>query len=125
MNTIKKLLSEADAVVPRMSAEDAMGIHQEGNAVFVDVRDSADIQRTGTIEGALRIPRGMIEFFADSESPHHKAEFQKDASIYIVCGLGGQAALAGKSLKDMGFSNVTNIGGIGSWKDAGGPMEDA
>ncbi|MFT5967181.1 MAG: rhodanese-related sulfurtransferase, partial [Yoonia sp.] len=45
------------------------------------------------------------------------------AAFYLVCGAGGQAALTGKTMKDMGFSNVTNIGGFPAWKDAGGPTE--
>lgn len=124
MKTLAKLMQEADAVVPRMTVDNAIAVHSDGGALFVDVRDSSDIQKTGTIAGALRIPRGMIEFFADPNSPHHNAAFQFDAAIHIVCGLGGQAALAGKSLKDMGFTNVTNVGGIETWRDANGPMED-
>ena len=92
--------------------------------MFVDVRDSSDIDKSGTIAGALRVPRGFIEFAADPDSPFHKEAFHKDAALYLVCGLGGQAALAGKTLKEMGFTNVTNAGGIGDWKSAGGPMED-
>ena len=47
----------------------------------------------------------------------------KDAPFYLVCGAGGQAALTGKTMKEMGFTNVTNIGGFPGWKDAGGPTE--
>jgi rhodanese-related sulfurtransferase len=50
---------------------------------------------------------------------------EKDAPIYLVCAAGGQAALAGKTLIDMGYTNVTNIGGIGDWTKAGGPVEGA
>jgi rhodanese-related sulfurtransferase len=53
----------------------------------------------------------------------HDTHFQKDAEIYLICGAGGQAALAGKTLQDMGFTNVTNIGGFPAWKDAGCPTE--
>ena len=90
---------------------------------FVDVRDSSAIGETGTIAGALRIPRGMLEFVADDESPMRHGTLDRNSDLYLVCGAGGQAALAGKTLKDMGYASVTNIGGIGDWKDAGGPME--
>ena len=66
---------------------------------------------------------------------HHKAvsycvhlfrvqdHLQKDADLVLICGAGGQAALAGKTLKEMGFQNVSNVGGFAAWKDAGGPVE--
>ncbi|SDE31233.1 rhodanese-like domain-containing protein [Limimaricola pyoseonensis] len=123
MKTAKDYLEEANAQVERIPAEEAIKKHGSG-ALFVDVRDSAAIAKTGTIAGALRAPRGFIEFMADPESQFHEPRLAKDAEIYLVCGAGGQAALAGKTLKEMGFQNVTNIGGVPQWKEAGGPMED-
>lgn len=122
MKTAKDYLETANQSVTRVSAGDAVKHHGEG--VFVDVRDSADIAKTGTIAGALRIPRGFIEFAADPATPFHNEALKKDASLFLVCGAGGQAALAGKTLLEMGYTSVTNVGGIGEWKDAGGPMED-
>ncbi|MEM9224007.1 MAG: rhodanese-like domain-containing protein [Pseudomonadota bacterium] len=125
MKTAQTFLNEANAVVPRLSSEEAIKVHASGVGVFVDVRDSSDIAKTGTIAGAQRIPRGFIEFAADTEMGFHNKALQKDTKIYLVCGLGGQAALSGKTLVDMGYTAVTNVGGIGAWKDAGGPMEAA
>lgn len=119
----KDYLREANAVVPRLSAAEAVEKHGNDNAVFVDVRDTSAVKETGTIAGALRIPRGLLEFKADAESPAHDKAMQKDADIYLVCAAGGQAALAGKTLKEMGYESVTNIGGIGDWKEAGGPVD--
>jgi len=124
MKTAKDFMQAANACVPRMDAAEAIAIHAKGDGVFVDVRDSAGISETGTIKGAHRVPRGMIEFRADpAVEPMYDPIFQKDAALYLICGAGGQAALAGKTLQDMGFSNVTNIGGFAAWKDAGGPTE--
>ena len=123
MKTAKHYLDEANAVVPKMPAAEAIELHASGNAVFIDVRDSGGIAQSGTIAGAHRVARGMIEFMADASHALHNPALKKDAHIYLVCGAGGQAALAGKTLKEMGFTNVTNIGGFGDWKDAGGPTE--
>lgn len=123
MKNASKYLEEANEVVTRVSSEEGVKIHAGGDTVFVDVRDSADIASSGTIAGALRIPRGFIEFAADADMPYHNEAMQKDAKIALVCGLGGQAALAGKTLKEMGYNHVVNVGGIGDWKEAGGPME--
>ncbi|SFS21008.1 rhodanese-like domain-containing protein [Yoonia litorea] len=124
MKSAKDFMDEANAVVPRLSAEDAIAKYNAGGGVFVDVRDSGAIAQSGTIKGAHRIARGMMEFVADPETQFYNDALQKDADIYLICGAGGQAALAGKTLKDMGYQNVTNIGGFGAWKEAGGPTED-
>lgn len=124
MKTAKDYMEAANAEVPKMGAADAIAKHAAGQGVFIDVRDSAAIAESGTIKGAHRVPRGMIEFRADpAVEALYDATFQKDADIYLICGAGGQAALAGKTLKDMGYGNVTNIGGFPGWKEAGGPTE--
>lgn len=124
MKSAKNYLEEANAAVTRIPSNEGIARHAAGNCTFIDVRDSADIAKSGTIKGALRIPRGFIEFAADDQMPFHNKALTKDAELYLVCGLGGQAALAGKTLKDMGYTNVINVGGIGDWKEAGGPMEE-
>lgn len=124
MKTAQDYLQAANADVPKMSAEDAIAKHAKGEGLFIDVRDSSDIEESGTIAGAYRVPRGMIEFRADpAVEAMYNPIFEKNADIHLICGAGGQAALAGKTLKDMGFENVTNIGGFRAWKEAGGPTE--
>ena len=121
--TAQDYLAEANVIVPRITGEQAISYHSDEHAVFIDVRDSSDIAETGTIAGALRIPRGFIEFAADENMPFYNEALKKDQDIYLVCGAGGMAALSGKTLKDMGYENVTNIGGISEWIDAGGATE--
>lgn len=123
MKSAKDYLDQANATVPRLDAEEAIARVKAGNSIVVDVRDSSAIAESGTIAGALRIPRGFIEFAADEATPFHNSAMKKDADILLVCSAGGQAALAGKTLQDMGYQSVSNIGGISDWKDAGGDME--
>ena len=123
MKTANDFLEEAHAVVPKISAEDGIALHASGGAVFVDVRDSGLVGQTGTIKGAERIARGMMEFTADDATPFYNEALKKDAKIVLVCGAGGQAALAGKTLVDMGYTDVSNVGGFSDWKEAGGPTE--
>ena len=123
MKTAKEYLAEANAAVPRISSEDGISKHDAGNSLFIDVRDSSDIVKSGTIAGALRIPRGFLEFAADENLPYFNVKLSKDADIVLVCAAGGQAALAGKTLKDMGYKNVLNVGGVADWVAAGGKIE--
>lgn len=117
-------LEEANKVVPKLSFEEAKAKYDAG-ALFVDVRDSASLKETGTVKGAARIPRGMMEFRADSDmAAYYDERLQKDQEIVLICGVGGQAALSGKTLHDMGYKHVFNAGGVPAWKEAGGAMEE-
>lgn len=124
MKTAQNYLDEANAVVPKITVEEGIEKHKAGTAVFVDVRDSGDIAASGTIAGAERVARGMMEFRADETHALHNPALTKSSEIILVCGAGGQAALTGKTLVDMGFTNVSNVGGFSAWKEAGGPVED-
>ena len=68
MKTAKSSLEAANRVVPKIEVNEAIQKHAQGNSVFIDVRDGTEIAETGTIKGALKIPRGFIEFAADPET---------------------------------------------------------
>ena len=123
MKTSKDYLSEANSLVEKINVNDGIKKHHDGAALFIDVRDSADITSTGTIANCLRIPRGMMEFVADESSPLHNDKLSKNNEIILVCGAGGMAALTGKTLLEMGYTKIQNVGGIGDWIKAGGPTE--
>lgn len=123
MKSAQDYLDEANAIVPRITSEAGIEAHRNANAVFIDVRDSNSLRKTGTIKGARHVPRGMIELSADPDSEYYKPFFQKNAKIYLVCGAGLMAALAGKTLTEMGYESVTNVGGVKAWTEAGGPVE--
>jgi len=122
MKTAKNYLDEANAVVKKIDFDAALQKHNSKSAVFIDVRDSGDIAKTGTITDALKIQRGLIEFVADEATKLYNDALKKDSEIILVCGAGGQAALTGKTLIDMGYTNVSNVGAIGDWEKNGGPM---
>ncbi len=121
--TAQDYLAEANAIVPRIETESAIARHGQAGVVFIDVRDSADIAKSGTVKDALRIPRGFIEFAADEGGRFHNPALQKDAELILICGAGGQAALAGRTLLEMGYQNVVNVGGFSDWAEKGGPKE--
>lgn len=95
-----------------------------GNAVLIDIREADELTQNGKIDGSVHAPRGMLEFYADSSLPYHKKEFDKNKRIILHCASGGRSALAGQTLKQMGYENVAHMdGGIKAWKDAGLPVE--
>ena len=123
MKTAQDYLQAANAAVPKLDVEDGIAKHKQGSALFIDVRDGLEIAETGTIAGALRIPRGFMEFAADENTAVYNPTLKKDAEIILVCGAGGMAALTGLTLREMGYTNIHNVGGFSGWKDAGGPTE--
>ena len=122
MKTAKDYLEEANKVVNKIDVNVAIEKHRNSSAIFIDVRDSSDIAKTGSITNSLKIQRGLIEFVADESHGLHNEALKKDSDIILVCGAGGQAALTGKTLVDMGYKNVSNVGAIGDWDNKGGPM---
>ena len=121
--SVKELLAAANAVVPKITQAEAQAMIAKGNALVLDVRDAPEIEKSGKIAGALHVSRGMLEFRADPDSPYHDKTFTKDKSVIIYCASGGRAALSGKTLKDLGYDKVFNIGGFKDWADHGGAVE--
>jgi len=121
--TLKKMLEAANAAVPKISPAQATEMIGKGNTLVLDVRDAPEVERSGKVAGAVHVSRGMLEFRADPESPFHDKNFAKDKTVIIYCASGGRAALAGKLLKDMGYSQVYNIGGFKDWADSGGVID--
>ena len=125
METLKDMLAAAETGVPRISADEAKALHGRPHVVFLDVREPPEIAASGKIAGALAIPRGLVEFRADPASSSYNAAFDPAGTIVIYCASGARAALAGKTLKDMGYANVRNLGVFKEWVDAGGPTDKA
>src|SRR5690242_18156931 len=121
--TSKDLLAEANATVPKLSPAEAAARIGQGDVLVLDIRDSAELQASGKLAGSLHVPRGSLEFKADPENAMYDPAFQKDRPILIHCAAGGRAALAGKTLQDMGYTNVLNIGGFKDLVEAGVPTE--
>lgn len=122
--SVQSLLAAANSAVPRISPEEAKSMVDSGEAVLVDVRDGAEVAKTGKAAGALHISRGLIEFKADAETPYHEPQLDKDKAIILYCASGGRSALAGKTLKDFGYGKVYNLGSFTDWANAGLPVED-
>ena len=123
MKTVQGMLAEANADVPRISPEDAKKLVGRPDVVFLDVREPPEVAASGKVPGAMAIPRGLIEFRADPASPLHEAALKNAKTIVAYCASGGRSALVGKTLKDMGYTDVQNLGGFKGWLDAGGDVE--
>lgn len=122
--SVKQMLEAANAAVPKITPAQAKEMIENG-ALVLDVRDALEIEKSGKIQGALNVSRGMLEFRADPDSPYHDKTLAKDKNVILYCASGGRSALAGKLLQDMGYAHVYNVGGFKDWVDSGGAIEKA
>jgi rhodanese-related sulfurtransferase len=83
----------------------------------------AELAATGKIPGAVNVSRGLIEFRADASHPMHNPAFAQAKTVIVHCASGGRAALAGKTLQEMGYTDVRNLGRLQDWIEAGGEVE--
>ena len=121
--SIMDKVKAAKALVPDISPAEAMDLLGHANAVFVDVRDGAEIAASGKVPGALAISRGMLEFRADTGLPSHHDALSPGKTVVLYCASGGRAALSGVALQELGYKDVRNLGGFQGWVDAGGAGE--
>ena len=120
----KALVASAMAeVVTYTVAEVQARLDTDARLQLVDIRDIRELQRDGRIEGAFHAPRGMLEFWADPDSPYHKEIFATEGELVLFCASSWRSALAAKTLQDMGFSNIRDMdGGFTAWKTASLPI---
>ncbi len=121
--TLKDMLAAARASVPDIAPADAARLMATDDALVVDIRDGAEIAASGKVKGAIAVSRGLLEFRAAPDAPTHDPAFRTDRPVILYCGSGGRAALAGKTLLDLGFKDVRNLGGFKDWVAAGGAVE--
>lgn len=121
--SVKQMMETANAMVPKITPAQAKDLIAKGAAVVIDVRDAPEVEKTGKISGALHISRGMLEFRADPDSPYHDKTLAKDKTLIVYCASGGRSALSGKTLKDLGYGAVFNLGAFKDWVESGGAVD--
>ena len=115
------LVAEALKTVKTISPEEALILVNEKKCNLIDIRDAVELQNVGRIENSFHISRGLLEFSIHPDSDfvkNYKIDLKKE--IVLFCAAGGRSALAVKTLKEMGFENVSHVdGGFGSMKSSG------
>ena len=115
------LVVEALNVVKTITPEEAMKLDSENKCNLIDIRNEVELQKLGSIENSFHIPRGLLEFSIHPESAYvQNNQLDLNKEIVLFCAAGGRSALAAKTLKEMGFNNVSHIeGGFGLMKQKG------
>ena len=120
----KELVNDALKEIKTISHSDASKLHKDGSCNLIDIRDVRELEKEGRVEGSLHIPRGMLEFWIDPDSPYHKDIFNQNKKYVFYCAAAGRSALAAKAAQDMGLNPVSHLeGGFAAWKKSGNPIE--
>ena len=116
----KTLVSEALSEIKTISPDEALSMMNEDKCNLIDIRDIRELERDGRVENSNHIPRGMLEFWLDPDSPYFKdGKLDMNKEIVLFCAGGMRSALAAKTLKDMGFEKVSHIdGGFGAIRNS-------
>ena len=121
--TLEELLIEANELVKRLSYDQSVDLINNTQTVIIDVREESEVYNLGIIKNAIHIPRGLIEFKLSPNSPNNPVLINDDTNILVYCAGGYRSALAAKSLLDLGFKNVYNLGGFQEWVESGGEIQ--
>ena len=122
-NPFLQFFTAARPAIPSISAAELMEIMGRDEVLVIDVREPAELQRTGRIPGALNVSNGLLAAQADASSPMHRPEFTPEKTIVLYCASGARSAMAGRALSALGYQDVRNLGSLRAWVDAGGKIE--
>jgi rhodanese-related sulfurtransferase len=120
--TAAELVAAAKSRVENLTPDQVTKEAAQG-AVLIDLREPTELRNEGMIPGAIHAPRGMLEFWADPNSPYHRQEFEPTRRVIVYCASGGRSALAAATLAELGYTDVAHLdGGVKAWKQAGCPV---
>ena len=112
VKSLQTLVNETLKEIKTINADEAFHMVQDKNCNLIDIRESNELENTGTVQGASHIPRGMLEVYLDPNSPvFQNGQLDQNKEFILFCAGGVRSALAVKSLKDMGYHKVSHIEG--------------
>ncbi len=118
------MVAKATSEIETIPIDGADILMENSEIILVDIRDVRELERDGTIPGSVHVPRGMLEFWVDPESPYHREVFASDKTFVFFCASAWRSALATKTVQDMGLKKVAQLeGGLGAWKKLKYPIE--
>ena len=112
IKSAQTLVAEALTEIKTLSPAEALEMLNSDKCNLIDIRDIRELEKEGRIDKSLHIPRGMLEFWLDPQSPYFKeGKIDMGKEMVLFCAGGLRSALAAKTLKDMGFKKVSHVGG--------------
>lgn len=114
---VAEMIAAARLLIDRVSVHEAAELQRLDAAILIDLCDVRELQKLGTVANSFHAPRGLLEFWADPDSPYHKPIFRTDKKLILFCASGLRSALAVRTLQEMGMKNVIDMeGGFTEWR---------
>ena len=63
VKSLQTLVNETLKEIKTINADEAFQMVQDKNCNLIDIRESNELENTGTVQGASHIPRGMLEVY--------------------------------------------------------------
>lgn len=126
LKTSKELVQEAMDKIKTITPAELKNLKiKNPDAILIDIRDIRELKKTGKIKGAIHMPRGMLEFWLDPESPYYKKDISPEKTKIFYCASNWRSALATQVIQNMGFENVCHVkGGFQAIVDEGFETEE-
>ena len=106
-----------------LTYQDVINQVASGEMTLLDVRDHNEVAQTGKAKDAIHIPLMQLAMQADPSHPQFHNALFTNKPIAVYCAAGGRAGMAVNTLNQLGYEMTLNVGGIGHWVQAGGPLE--
>ena len=117
-NETKTMLKEAKQEIGVVTAKELDSLINKNKTVVLDIRTPSEWEN-GVIKSdkLVKVARGFLEL---QYTKKILSKYSKDDKIVVYCGVEPRAILASKTLKDLGFTNVSYLkGGYFNWRDSG------
>ena len=116
VKSIQTLVHDAMLEIKTISADDAYQMFNQNSCNLIDIREINELDNSGRVDGAIHIPRGMLEIYLDPNSVFFQnGQLNQSKEFVLFCAGGVRSALAVKSLKEMGYEKISHVeGGFGS-----------
>lgn len=121
--SVLEMWAKANEQIELVSPEELVEELASGEILLLDVRLPVEIERRGSIEGSVPIPRQVVEWWADPQSPYFRSDGvfgDFDRRTVTFCDGGGNGAFTAVTLQELGYRNVATLaGGFYGWVGAG------
>ena len=116
VKSIQTLVHDAMQEIKTISADEAYQMFNQDSCNLIDIREINELDNSGRVDGAIHIPRGMLEIYLDPNSVFFQnGQLNQSKEFVLFCAGGVRSALAVKSLKEMGYEKISHVeGGFGS-----------
>ncbi|HZD22049.1 MAG TPA: rhodanese-like domain-containing protein [Acidimicrobiia bacterium] len=123
--TVLQMWAEANEKVEIITPAELAEELESGDVLLLDVRHPKELERSGTIDGSVPVPRGVVEWWADPDSPYFRPDGvfgDFDQRVVAFCDGGGNGAFTAVALQELGYRNAATLeGGFHNWVAAGLP----